>query len=304
MFEKQTAAAIVFILVTGAAFSAPRTGGGRAVDPNAIAWVHELARASEGVRYETFESASMKHPVGYAIYLPPTYEKGTSARYPVIYWLHGIGGNEAQSSRLSSYLNGYIASGKAEPAIMVFVNGAIWSMYLDSFDGTIMVETSIIKELIPHIDSRYRTVASKIGRALEGFSMGGFGALHLAFKYPDLFASVVVYAPAVCMTNMIAQSHADIFRIMLNSDSERLTAEEPAGLAARNAEAIRLSLRIRIAVGTADIVYQGAKWLHEYLSALSIPHEYEEVPGAKHITGNYYDAVGEKGYRFHDAARK
>lgn len=282
---------------------APRSGGGRAIDPAAIQWVHELPRASEGVRYETFESASMKHPVGYAIYIPPSYDKELSARSPVIYWLHGIGGNEAQSSRLSSYLNGYIASGKAQPAIMVFVNGATWSMYLDSFDGKIMVETSIIKELIPHIDSRYRTVASKNGRALEGFSMGGFGALRLAFKYPELFSSVVVYAPAVCMTNMIAQSHADIFRIMLNSDSERLAAEEPVGLAAHNAEAIRRALRIRIAVGTADIVYQGAKWFHEYLTALAIPHEYEEVHGAKHVTGNYYDAVGEKGYRFHEHAR-
>jgi endo-1,4-beta-xylanase len=68
------------------------------------------------------------------------------------------------------------------------------SFYSDSFDGQWMAETTVIEELVPHIDATYRTIANRDGRAIQGMSMGGFGALKLAFKYPDLFSSVVAFA--------------------------------------------------------------------------------------------------------------
>ena len=65
--------------------------------------------------------------------------------------------------------------GKAPEVILVFPKGRHYSWYCDSADGTKPVETVIIKELIPHIDRTYRTVARREGRAIEGSSMGGFG---------------------------------------------------------------------------------------------------------------------------------
>ena len=69
-------------------------------------------------------------------------------------------------------------------------NGGKTTMYKDSYDGKYMGETNIIRELIPHIDGTYRTIAARYGRCIEGFSMGGRGSTRLAMKYPDMFCSL------------------------------------------------------------------------------------------------------------------
>ncbi|MFC1596366.1 alpha/beta hydrolase [Planctomycetota bacterium] len=85
--------------------------------------------------------------------------------------------------------------GRVSPMIVVMPNGLRGNtMYCDSRDGQYPVETVIINDLIPHVDATYRTVASREGRAVEGFSMGGFGAAHMGFKYPDLFGVVSIAA--------------------------------------------------------------------------------------------------------------
>jgi len=61
-------------------------------------------------------------------------------------------------------------------------------MYCDSRDGKYPLETVIVSDLIPHVDAACRTIAAREGRGLDGFSMGGFGAAHLGFKYPDFSA--------------------------------------------------------------------------------------------------------------------
>ena len=82
--------------------------------------------------------------------------------------------------------------------IAVFVNGLAGNtMYCDTPDGKYPVESVIMKDLIPHVDATYRTVASREGRAVEGFSMGGFGAAHFGFKYPEVFGVVSIEAPAL-----------------------------------------------------------------------------------------------------------
>ena len=83
------------------------------------------------------------------------------------------------------------------PMIMVWVNGPALSFYTDSPDGRVPAEAVFVTELVPHIDATYRTSADPRGRAVEGMSMGGFGALTLAMKHVDLFGSVVAYAPAL-----------------------------------------------------------------------------------------------------------
>ena len=74
--------------------------------------------------------------------------------------------------------------------IMVFPNGGRSTMYQDSGDGRFMAETTFIRELMPHIDATYRTIADRKARCIEGFSVGGRGSTHLAMKYPELFGSL------------------------------------------------------------------------------------------------------------------
>src|SRR5215469_15404987 len=103
-------------------------------------------------------------------------------------WCTGCTGSMATRppARLSCS-NPAEAAGKAPEMIVVLVNGMVDSFYNASPDGKWPVESVIIKELIPHIDKTYRTIASREGRAIEGYSMGGYGAAHLGFKYPAVF---------------------------------------------------------------------------------------------------------------------
>jgi enterochelin esterase-like enzyme len=111
-------------------------------------------------------------------YLPPDYA-AASVRYSVVYWLPGGGCNEDPDSLsiaqgLLGGIDAAIRKGKLPPLIFVVVNGGRYTRYYDSLDGSIMMETTVIRELIPHIDATYRTVATRDGRAIQGGSMGGW----------------------------------------------------------------------------------------------------------------------------------
>ena len=127
------------------------------------------------LHYKTFDSKAAGTKVSYLLYLPSEYETARDRRYPVVYWLHGIGGAQTGVPLMAERLTKAIADGKTPPMIVVYVNGMIRSSYVDSADGKTPVETVTIKELIPHIDATYRTVAARDGRAIQGGSMGGHG---------------------------------------------------------------------------------------------------------------------------------
>ena len=97
------------------------------------------------------------------------------------------------------------AAGKIPEMIVVLVNGMKDSFYNDSPDGKWPIESVIIKELIPHIDKTYRTLAHRETRAIEGYSMGSYGAAHLGFKYPELFGIVGVNAGALIIPRASVQ---------------------------------------------------------------------------------------------------
>lgn len=147
---------------------------------------------AQHIVHQTYQSEAMRRKVGYSLYLPPGYndKKNAAVRYPVIYHLHGAGGNELRAVASAQVLHEAIMAGRTPEIIMVFPNGGRSTMYQDSADGRFLAETTFIKELIPHIDATYRTIADRKGRCIEGFSMGGRGAVHLALKHPDLFCSL------------------------------------------------------------------------------------------------------------------
>lgn len=142
-----------------------------------------------------FPSNSVGQTVGYTIYLPPSYDS-SNKEYPVIYFLHGSLGNECNyvsTKNAGGSLNNVISlveSGKIPETIFVAPNGGA----LLNYKG--ISESMIINELIPFIDSKYRTIDNRAGRGLEGFSMGGFGSTQFGFKYPEKFCSIVPMAGA------------------------------------------------------------------------------------------------------------
>lgn len=130
------------------------------------------------------------------IYLPPGYEN-QNRKYPVLFLLHGNFGAPADfvdPGDIEGTANALIAAGKMAPAIIAMPDGG-QSWYLDC--GDLRMEDAILNEFIPFIEGSVRAIATRAARGIGGISMGGYGALRLAIRYPELFSALALMSPAV-----------------------------------------------------------------------------------------------------------
>jgi len=252
--------------------------------------------------YRTFESKTAGQPVSYLIYLPPDYELAKDRRYPVVYWLHGIGGSQQGVPRMAERLTQAIEDSKSPSMIVVYVNGMIRSGYVDTANGKWPVETVTIKELIPYIDATYRTIATREGRAVEGFSMGGSGAAKWGFKYPELFGTVSILAGALHDVARLQQRDGGAGLREIYGGVERFNENNPWLLVEKNLSAIRNRTAIRIVVGERDGLKQANQRYHELLDKLGLEHEFHVIPEVPHTPNPLYDGLGEKNWSFFRAA--
>jgi len=279
-----------FLAVVTAQTVLPQT-----VDPNKsglphdMIWFNPPKKPQPGIIHDGYYSQSMKLKVGYNIFFPPGYEGG-SKRYPVIYWLHGRGGTESSGGYPLHYLTEAVDAGKLPPTIVVFVSGGSQTNYCDSYDGKYMAETTVIKELIPHIDQHYRTIASRDGRAIQGMSMGGFGTMRLGLKYPDMFSSIVAFAGGYRFPDEMDTAHVS-FQEMFNSNTATFVENHPTTWARRNLDRIRGRVTIQMYVGDQDPGLKGNRRMHAALDELGIPHGYQEFPGIAHNLGKLAEQV-------------
>lgn len=262
------------------------------------AWLDPDRTEPAGTRYRTFTSKLVGGEVSYLVYLPPDYASTSERRYPVVYWLHGLGGTQRSAARFVSHLDIAIRTGRGPSMIVILVNGMRDAFYCDSPDGRWPIESVIIKELIPHVDSTYRTIADRASRAVEGYSMGGFGAAHLAFKYPEIFGIAGVMAGGMPDKGML-EKRPEIGVKMFGGKIEALMAEHPFTWLEKNQAAIRGRMAIRVAVGDQDSLQHQNQALHEMLERLKIAHEYEVVPGVAHNMPLFYDLLGERPFAFY-----
>lgn len=281
--------------------------------PAPFQWVNPLKphdqKKCPAIKHGTFESPSLKLPVGYCIYLPPDYKlvESRSKRYPVVYYLHGgRPGSERKSIRLSNEIDKHIAAKKVAPMIYVFVNGGPVSHYNMPDNPKAQGADVFIKELIPHIDANYRTIASRTGRGLEGFSQGGRGTARLMFRYPELF----------CSASPGGGGHATEKKISENggAESERLKFAEGDNtwdLARDYAEKLKATdgkassenniVQILVHVGDKGFNYQNNLQWMEHLKLLGIEHQKVIVEGAGHSAMEIYQQNGLDIMKFHEA---
>ena len=252
--------------------------------------------------YRTFKSQTVRQPVSYLLYLPPDYENAKDRRYPVVYWLHGIGGSQQGAPRMAQRLTKAIKEGKSPPMIVVYVNGMVRSGYVDTANGKWPVETVTIKELIPHIDETYRTIAGREGRCVEGFSMGGSGAAKWGFKYPELFGSVSIFAGALHNIASLQKRDGGARLREIYGGAERYNENNPWLLVKKNLDAIRHRTAIRIVVGEQDGLKETNRRYHEHLDKLGLKHGFHVIPNARHTPNLLYDGLGEKNWSFFRAA--
>jgi endo-1,4-beta-xylanase len=288
-------------------------------------WNNLPAQPVAGVEHRTFRSGKAGTDIGYNVLLPPGYATG-DRRYPVVYWLHGLGGNEnSDTASLAPRIQAAMQAG-LPPIIVVFVNGADYTFYVNAPDGGVPAAFVTVSELVPHVDATYRTVTSRTGRAIEGFSMGGFGALHHAMLRPDVFGSVVAYAPALLEVQpspdggqtlrRTGGTHAGatpespalmaknklVFERMFGGASAGFETHSPYTILRRDASKLRGQLPVRVVVGTADGLWNAAQRFKTLMSENAYELEFEAVEGVPHNVDRLYAAVGAKGLAFHARA--
>ena len=220
------------------------------------------------------------------VYTPAGYET-SKAKYPVLYVLHGIGGDEdawVTQGRATQILDNLIARGEAKPMIVVFTNGNISqeaaplenstgydrpTMSLpQTMEGTF--ETSF-PEVVKFIDATYRTIAKKQSRAICGLSMGGFHTLYITLNNPDMFNYSGMFSAAIGTGSEQSAAHKEVYE---NVDGKLATyfSKKPALL--------------WIGIGKTDFLIQSNNEFRAKLDAAGYPYKYMETDGG-HIWRNW-----------------
>jgi S-formylglutathione hydrolase FrmB len=243
------------------------------------------------VEYGSLASPSLGKDLKFAVQLPASYDTDKKRRYAVLYFLHGMNGNEGEFERrgVAAAINKLRADGKIGEFIVVAPAGEN-SFYVNAKNG-LRYEDAIIKDLIPHVEKTYRAIPARDGRAIQGLSMGGWGALMLAFRHPEMFSSVTAHSSAL-FAELPNTSGADrrsqfMARLVGNifgnpPDEEFFRSVNPMYLAESNAAAIKKSaLKIYFDVGDRDRLglQESNKQFDERLTKAGIPHEFHVFPG-------------------------
>ena len=285
------------VCLLGDAFAADAKVSKKKKKPAPFQWVNTpKGGLPKGVRHATYHSRAMDVDIGYCIYLPPGYETSGDRRFPVVYYLHGgRPGSELKSVKLAAKIRAIHESGKVGEAIYVFVNGGKVSHYDMPGLGS-WGEWTLVKELIPHVDASYRTIAKREGRALEGFSQGGRGTARIMFKFPELFISAAPGGGGHATEKKVSESGG-----WENENLRFLPGANTWDRARDYAKTKSPKLNLLVYVGDKGFNFENNKEWSAFLRTLEIPHRLLIVPGAPHSASIIYDKKGEEIMGFHMA---
>ena len=251
------------------------------------------------------DSKLMGRAMPYRVILPKGYSASKQTRYPVIYLLHGLFGSSSNwttMSKLPDYAQNY-------DVIIVNPEGEN-GWYVDS--ATVAAnkyESYIVKELIPEIDAKYRTNATRNGRVIAGLSMGGYGSLKFGVKYPEMFSLAGSFSGALGAATFT--SGGGILESLFKSINESFGT---AGSDARKANDLFALVRdaspekikslpfIYLDCGTEDFLFQNNREFVALLNHKKIPHEYRERPGGH--TWPYWDTQVQEFLRLAERLQK
>jgi len=247
------------------------------------------------------QSHILSETVHYCVMLPPDYDAATAGhsprRYPVIYFLHGLGDNEQTLFKGGGWdlIQDLRQKGQVSDFLIVAPEGRR-SFYINSADGRVRYSDFFIREFIPYLESHYSIRRERSARAISGFSMGGYGALRFAFAHPELFSSVSAQSAAL-IAEPPQQAERGPLGVAFGNpiDVRHWDQNSPFVLAKQNRAAIRNpGLSVYFNCGRDDEFGfdKGAAELHRQLQAESIQHEYHLYPG-NHDAGYFLAHLGE-----------
>jgi S-formylglutathione hydrolase FrmB len=234
------------------------------------------------------QSHILGEAVHYCVMLPPGYDTAAAGhsprRYPVLYFLHGLGDNEQTLFKGGGWdlIEDLRQKGQVSDFLVVAPEGRR-SFYINSADGRVRYSDFFIREFIPYIESHYSIRRERSARAISGFSMGGYGALRFAFAHSELFSSVSAQSAALIAEPPRQAESGPLGTVFGNPiDVRHWDQNSPFVLAKRNRAQIRASgLSIYFNCGSKDEFGfdRAAEELHRQLQAEGIQHEYHLYPG-------------------------
>jgi len=245
---------------------------------------------------QVIASKILNRNVHYSIYLPSDYN--TSERsYPVTYLLHGHGDADdgwIQFGEINRLADKAIADGTIPPMIIVTPDG-FKSYYINAADGSLSYEDFFIKELIPHIEKTYKVKSEKRYRGIAGLSMGGYGALIYALKYPKLFAAAAPLSAVVWNDSDISLVTDNMYNsLFATADKKNVKGIDRINSAWLQNSPLRLietksieelsSVKYWIDCGDDDYLSVGNANLHIAMTNKKVPHEFRVRDGAHNWT--------------------
>ncbi|HPG40321.1 MAG TPA: alpha/beta hydrolase family protein [bacterium] len=257
-----------------------------AFSTNLLAIPHGQVR--EGL---SFSSKLLNKAVPFSIYLPADYDQSTR-KYPVVYLLHGYSDDETawvQFGEVNLAADVAIENRQIPPMIIVMPDAEV-TFYMNDYQNKYPWEDMFIKEFIPYIEKEYRIRGGKEYRGVAGLSMGGFGTLLYALRYPDMFAACAAFSSAIWTDEeMIAWNDNDynfMFTDLLGKNlkgKERLTKhwQERHSLDLAKSLPVESLKKVRIYMdcGDDDFLIKGNCALHLVLKDRNIPHEFRVRDG-------------------------
>jgi S-formylglutathione hydrolase FrmB len=249
------------------------------------------------VQYKTYQSMLMNRELRYGLYLPPSYETSGTRRYPVVYFLHGLNENEMRWSTRGEtdlMLDKMIADKAIGEFIVAIPMSATTSFYTNARTGNAPWEDAVVKEFIPLIESTYRVNTTRVTRGISGISMGGYGALKIAMKHPEMFGSVSTHSAALVPdfnTTSVTGRRLDQFKALFDNiygigfsgggqlDLSYWNANNPLELSKDTSKL--QNIKIYFDCGTEDEYgfYAGQQVLDDILTKAKYPHTAGLYPG-------------------------
>lgn len=255
---------------------------------NSTIYAQTMGKISEG---KLIKSSILNKDVRYTIYFPAGYESSERS-YPVVYLLHGYTDDDTgwlQFGEINRLADKAIADGTIPPMVIVMPDGGV-SFYMNAYDGKEKYEDFFVNEFMPKIEGMYKIKAQKRFRGIAGLSMGGFGSLNYALKYPDLFTAVAPLSAAIWDDNAIETTPNENWDRTLGQlfgknlkGKERLTKTWYDNSAlkmveTKSAEDLK-KVRYWIDCGDDDFLTKGNCLLHVAMTEKKVPHEFRMREG-------------------------
>lgn len=245
---------------------------------------------------QVIKSSILNKEVNYTIYLPADYYT-SERKYPVTYLLHGYGDADdgwVQFGEINRLADAAIKDGKIPPMIIVTPDG-FTSFYMNAANGSLNYEDFFIKELIPHIEKTYHVKAERKYRGIAGLSMGGFGSMLYALKYPNLFVAAAPLSAAVWTDSDCENMQEGMYNTYFGSSvgkslkgKDRLTPfwhnNSVFSIIEKKTVEELSAVKYWIDCGDDDFLTVGNAQLHIALTNKKVPHEFRMREGAHNWT--------------------